>query len=68
MTGGASGARRDAMRQGLIFTLVRAATPGETIVATESTPVGPGDMVKVKVLRYGFQGEVQQNQQNKQRS
>lgn len=47
MTGGASGARRDAMRQGLIFTLVRAATPGETVVATESTPVGPGDMVKV---------------------
>lgn len=25
-------------------------------------------MVKVKVLRYGFQGEIQQNQQNKQRS
>ncbi len=47
MTAGASGARRDAMRQGLTFTLVRAAAPGEAIVATESTAVGPGDMVKV---------------------
>jgi len=47
MNAGASGARRDAMRQGLTFTVVRAAAPGEAITATESTPVGPGDMVKV---------------------
>lgn len=47
ITAGAGGGRRDAMRQGLIYTLIKASAPGEAIAATDSTPVGPGDMIKV---------------------
>lgn len=46
---GASGARRDNVRQALTYTLVRATSPGEPVAAAEGTPVGPGDMVKVSL-------------------
>lgn len=46
---GIGGARRDATRLGMNYTLVRATAPGEAIAANDATQVGPGDMIKVSL-------------------